>query len=379
MNQQVAYLNQLKQTMELYQFMIKLCWLKTLLEAQVSEKRTSGSEKNETEVYQAKPACKSLTHQEKSKVSTIVASEVIKGRMYDFNNGRFLSVDPFIQGTTSQAINPYSYIQNNPLSGVDPTGYATCPVDGPVSCLNQQGSHEIIDADGNELGVYSKNEDGAGQFTVTTTKGFRFANDNGIELQGTNNDVAFKDDVSDLGSYIQNEYDARLDFAGNAKTVPQDNRSTSQVFGDAYKELGPGGLAADCASRECSSFEKAMASLDFIPGIGKAVAKAGLFILPFVKKADDLDKLNLNKKLASDEQVAELRQGSGEAIFGAGTGRALRDQQRLAETYGGDPKDWAKVRSSNRKHPDGFNQETHAYQNVKTGEVVEFKTKVQGH
>lgn len=43
--------------------------------------------------------------------------------MYDFNNGRFLSVDPFIQGTDSQAINPYSYIQNNPLSGVDPTGY----------------------------------------------------------------------------------------------------------------------------------------------------------------------------------------------------------------------------------------------------------------
>ncbi|TDR14631.1 RHS repeat-associated core domain-containing protein [Marinicella litoralis] len=47
----------------------------------------------------------------------------MNGRMYDFNNGRFLSVDPFIQGTTSQAINPYSYIQNNPLSGTDPTGY----------------------------------------------------------------------------------------------------------------------------------------------------------------------------------------------------------------------------------------------------------------
>ncbi len=47
----------------------------------------------------------------------------MNGRMYDFNNGRFLSVDPFIQGVTSQAINPYSYIGNNPLSGTDPTGY----------------------------------------------------------------------------------------------------------------------------------------------------------------------------------------------------------------------------------------------------------------
>ncbi len=47
----------------------------------------------------------------------------MNGRVYDYNLGRFLSVDPYIQGTTSQAINPYSYIQNNPLSGVDPSGY----------------------------------------------------------------------------------------------------------------------------------------------------------------------------------------------------------------------------------------------------------------
>ena len=50
--------------------------------------------------------------------------EVIKGRMYDYNNGRFLSVDPFIQSPTStQSMNPYTYILNNPLSGTDPTGY----------------------------------------------------------------------------------------------------------------------------------------------------------------------------------------------------------------------------------------------------------------
>lgn len=54
----------------------------------------------------------------------------MNGRMYDFNNGRFLSVDPYIQGTDSNAINPYSYIQNNPLSGVDPTGYL--PVAIPI-------------------------------------------------------------------------------------------------------------------------------------------------------------------------------------------------------------------------------------------------------
>ena len=48
----------------------------------------------------------------------------MNGRVYDYNLGRFMSVDPFIQAPgNSQSINPYSYIMNNPLAGVDPTGY----------------------------------------------------------------------------------------------------------------------------------------------------------------------------------------------------------------------------------------------------------------
>ncbi|CAH9067617.1 hypothetical protein PSECIP111854_04153 [Pseudoalteromonas sp. CIP111854] len=48
----------------------------------------------------------------------------MNGRVYDYNLGRFMSVDPVIQSpTNSQSINPYSYIMNNPLAGVDPSGY----------------------------------------------------------------------------------------------------------------------------------------------------------------------------------------------------------------------------------------------------------------
>ncbi|QSX37218.1 tandem-95 repeat protein [Shewanella sedimentimangrovi] len=48
----------------------------------------------------------------------------MNGRIYDFNVGRFLSVDPFLQmPENSQSANPYSYILNNPMSGTDPTGY----------------------------------------------------------------------------------------------------------------------------------------------------------------------------------------------------------------------------------------------------------------
>ncbi|MBS0598876.1 MAG: VCBS repeat-containing protein [Proteobacteria bacterium] len=50
----------------------------------------------------------------------------MNGRVYDYQLGRFLSVDPFIQfPLNSQSLNPYSYILNNPLAGTDPTGYAS--------------------------------------------------------------------------------------------------------------------------------------------------------------------------------------------------------------------------------------------------------------
>lgn len=67
------------------------------------------------------------------------------GRAYDPNLGRFLSVDPVIQNlSNSQAINPYSYILNNPLSGVDPTGYSFWYTGG---CCSRFGS-DFADAAG---------------------------------------------------------------------------------------------------------------------------------------------------------------------------------------------------------------------------------------
>ena len=65
----------------------------------------------------------------------------MNGRVYDYNVGRFLSVDPFIHGAgNSQGINPYSYILNNPLAGTDPSGYSpgglTCPVGNGMECTD---------------------------------------------------------------------------------------------------------------------------------------------------------------------------------------------------------------------------------------------------
>jgi len=77
----------------------------------------------------------------------------MNGRVYDPQIGRFLSADPFVQAPeNSQSYNRYSYVMNNPLSLVDPSGYFFSPIDfgfdndvnlGDVDVL---GNSNIIDA-----------------------------------------------------------------------------------------------------------------------------------------------------------------------------------------------------------------------------------------
>ncbi len=55
----------------------------------------------------------------------------LKGRVYDPKLGRFLTTDPIVSEPLSgQHWNPYSYVVNNPLSLVDPTGFQDSPAQG---------------------------------------------------------------------------------------------------------------------------------------------------------------------------------------------------------------------------------------------------------
>ena len=49
----------------------------------------------------------------------------MNGRVYDPTIGRFMSADPFIQAPEdTQSYNRYSYVRNNPVNMVDPSGYS---------------------------------------------------------------------------------------------------------------------------------------------------------------------------------------------------------------------------------------------------------------
>jgi RHS repeat-associated protein len=122
--------------------------------------------------------------------------------------------------------------------------------------------------------------------------------------------------------------------------------------------------------------------VSLIPGAGEAgdAAEGASDLSKLGEAAEDSGTLSdLNKSLASQEQTGQLAAGQGTPIAGAGTGTTLRDADRLSAQYGGQPGDWQKVASGNY-NPGGASGggfETHAYQNVKTGQVVEMKSKMQ--
>src|SRR5262245_19262306 len=70
----------------------------------------------------------------------------MKGRIYDPKVGRFLTTDPIVSAPLSgQSWNPYSYVLNNPLNFIDPSGfepYQPPPVD-PEFMKNPEVRREL--------------------------------------------------------------------------------------------------------------------------------------------------------------------------------------------------------------------------------------------
>ena len=92
-----------------------------------------------------------------------------------------------------------------------------------------------------------------------------------------------------------------------------------------------------------------------------------------LKRASNaVDGLRLQKSLASQAQMGE----AGVIMAGPGGRIAFRDAPRVAQQYGGSASEWVKKTSSTYVARDGRHIETHWVENIRTGERVEFKTKI---
>jgi len=65
-----------------------------------------------------------------------------QGRMYDPGLKRFLTPDPIAHPLATQGMNPYSYVYNNPLNHVDPSGFEGLPI-GDSSYFTEDGQPVI--------------------------------------------------------------------------------------------------------------------------------------------------------------------------------------------------------------------------------------------
>jgi RHS repeat-associated protein len=203
----------------------------------------------------------------------------MNGRMYDFNNGRFLSVDPFIQGTTSQAINPYSYIQNNPLSGTDPTGYLSeCTDDG--ECKIENVEKVELDKNGKTIVTTSDGQ----KFEVADAKITATANGKKVEISvGISTPGGISTDISN----IENQNSVTL----NVQMFGRESQSFSSFFVDEVMSGAAKDRIHGTASAAVGIFdptEDFVAVKDCVVGDGSCLAAAMMIL---TRKIDKLGEV----------------------------------------------------------------------------------------
>ncbi|WP_260680335.1 RHS repeat-associated core domain-containing protein [Thalassotalea sp. PS06] len=159
----------------------------------------------------------------------------MNGRVYDYNIGRFLSVDPFIQSPgDSQSVNPYSYIMNNPLSGTDPTGYCAAATGTRIkSCGDMKVEVKVTMKDGS-----TKTET-----AVVKDVNFRNGAEVGAALSTGVNHLAGKFSTLDIGSqgktakYSGNSANKQFSTAANSALDSVEAINTDKLDAE-YSAIG---------------------------------------------------------------------------------------------------------------------------------------------
>ena len=142
----------------------------------------------------------------------------MNGRVYDYNAGRFLSVDPFVH-EGSQGINPYSYIMNNPLSGTDPTGYK--PEDENTKTVLKKKSGSRIKS---KVEVTAQSSGNGGATISFSGSDSAAVNDVKSAVSGSLSKAGF--DVADLGGQASVAKNNDMSsISGQMKSGPDDYNS----------------------------------------------------------------------------------------------------------------------------------------------------------
>ena len=197
----------------------------------------------------------------------------MNGRVYDYNLVRFMSVDPLIHMEGgSQGINPYLYLMNNPMSGVDPTGY-----DPDKETIEVSKNAQVYeDADGNN---YVEAGDGSGDMikvdSITATKPggttvtANFDNGSVSSMSATKGAATFS--VTDIGSQSQTSKLSYSGLEGNGGDKP--SSQNSKFASDAFDAVS--GVLGDAADSLAWTYDAVASGLkeDFSDGVAEGLVR----------------------------------------------------------------------------------------------------------
>jgi RHS repeat-associated protein len=150
----------------------------------------------------------------------------MNARLYDQTIGRFQSADSIVpDATDGQDFNRYSYVGNNPLDAIDPTGHG-----GIASRLGPEAQTKIVSPNGDVPNDDDNNSPGEWNFSIEITNGSTTTT---IPLIGTLSDLAnYLNSLgfSNAGYNIATDVSVQLDGLANA-TIDYNPSSVTVIDG----------------------------------------------------------------------------------------------------------------------------------------------------
>ncbi|WP_287480853.1 RHS repeat-associated core domain-containing protein [Shewanella sp.] len=231
----------------------------------------------------------------------------MNGRIYDYNLGRFMSVDPFIQSPTStQSVNPYSYIMNNPLAGTDPTGYACEVATGSHICRKDIGDIKVKDV--SKITI-TKNDNGSAKVSVTMNNGSVRSQNFNLSSAGGLGDIASKQSYGNDPNFAKGYGSVKGDMSGIlSMTGPA-------LAVDAVK------AGIDTVNAIADEYEQSGLSMATVIVAGKAAGEAAIdvgakkFRLPGVAKKVSSGAENVNAQSALSAKLSGLEKAQQNGVI----------------------------------------------------------------